>query len=224
MTPTTLPPASTTAPPESPGTMAASSWISPLSRWGEPSLSSCTVICWSSARTVPGTALGVPPTPPALPTATTSSPTFTVDEEPSGATVRPDAPFSRRTVASYVCPLPTSVARTEVAPATTWWLVSTRPSADSTIPVPAPCAPSYPMVVLTSTRPLDTAAAAEACSGVSAAGCCAPPGGDPGTTPGGALGAVLGGAVGLGTVGLGRAGELGAEGSAVAEGFGGAGE
>ncbi len=83
------------------------------------------------------------------------------------------------------------------------------------MPVPAPCAPSYPMVVLTSTRPLDTAAAAAACWGVSESVCGASLGGAPGTTPGGALGAVLGGAVGLG-----RGGELGADGSADAEGLG----
>src|SRR5689334_20602920 len=101
-----------------------------------------------------------------------------------------------------------------VAPATTWWLVSTSPSADSTMPVPAPSAPSNPMVVLTSTRPLDTAAASADCWGVSADPGCRPPlGGELGPTPGGAPGAVLGGVVG-GTLGLGRVGELGTEGGA----------
>src|SRR4051812_25510398 len=94
-----------------------------------------------------------------------------------------------------------SVTRMAVDPETTWWLVRTSPSADSTIPVPAPCAPSYPMVVLTSTRPLDTAATAASCAGVR--GCCVPPDGAPGTTPGGA---VLGGLVWAGGVGLGRVG------------------
>ena len=100
--PMTFPASSTTAPPESPGAMAASNRIIPVSRRGEPSRSSCTVICWSSARTVPATALGVPPTPPALPTATTSSPTRTDADEPSGATVSPEAPFSRSTATSWV--------------------------------------------------------------------------------------------------------------------------
>ena len=121
-----------------------------------------------------------------------------------------------------------AVTRIEVAPVTTWWLVSTSPSADSTMPVPAPCAPSYPMVVTTSTRPFDTAAAAADCCGVRS--CCggAVVGGAPGRTPDGALGAGLG-ATGLarrggrgGVDGVGRGGELGKVG--VADGFGSAAE
>ena len=113
-----------------------------------------------------------------------------------------------------------------VDPATTWWLVSTRPSAESTMPVPAPCAPSYPMVVLTSTSPCETAAAVADCSGVNVSCCGAALGGVPGTTPGGALGLVVGGAVvggavvggAVGLLGVGRAGVLGA----VTDGVGGA--
>ena len=101
-TPTTLPASSTTAPPESPGAMAASSWINPVSRLTEPSLSSRTEISWSRARTVPATVLGAPPSPPALPMARTASPTSTVDEDPRGATVRPVASSSRRTATSWV--------------------------------------------------------------------------------------------------------------------------
>src|SRR6478736_5691147 len=69
------------------------------------------------------------------------------------------------------------------------------------------------MVVLTSTRPLDTAAAAAACWGVREPVCGAALGGAPGTTPGGALG----GAVGLGNVGR-MVG--GVDGRADAEGLG----
>ena len=99
--PTTLPSASTSAPPESPGWMAAR-----LDQTGEPLLEPSRLVLrgdgWSSAVTVPATALGVPPTPPALPTATTASPTLTLDELPNGATVSPDAPWSRMTATSCV--------------------------------------------------------------------------------------------------------------------------
>ncbi len=52
------------------------------------------MICWSSATTDPPAALGVPPVPPALPMATTAWPTATLDESPSCAVLRPEAPFN----------------------------------------------------------------------------------------------------------------------------------
>src|SRR6476469_5167687 len=88
-----------------------------------------------------------------------------------------------------------SVTRTLVAPATTWWLVRTSPSELRTTPVPAPWAPSYPIVVTTSTNPGVTAAAAACCAGVSVE----PWPGDVGAVPDpdpGWVGAVLGACVG----------------------------
>src|SRR2546423_7939869 len=127
---------------------------------------------WSSAVTVPPTALGVPPVPPALPIVTTPSPVLTVDESPSGATVSPAAPDNCSTAMSpvrsypttlawYVCPLPTSVTLMLVAPETTWLLVRTSPSALRTIPVPAAAPLWYPRTVLMSTMPGSTFAVTE---------------------------------------------------------------
>src|SRR2546429_8574435 len=170
--PTICPEVVARGPPESPGWIAAATPIRPVSCSEAPVDWSCAVMDWSSAVTVPPTALGVPPLPPALPIATTLSPVPTVDESPNGATVSPDAPDSCSTAMSwvrsypttlawYVCPLPMSVTLMPVAPATTWLLVRTSPSAPRTIPVPAadPC--SYPRMVLMSTIPGSTFAATE---------------------------------------------------------------
>ena len=54
MMPMTLPSASTSAPPESPGWMVASIWIRPDSCSDVPSAESCAVIDWSSAVTRAG--------------------------------------------------------------------------------------------------------------------------------------------------------------------------
>ena len=48
------------------------------------------------------TTLGCPPRPPALPTPTTSSPTATLEESPSGATVSPEALTSLMTAMSWL--------------------------------------------------------------------------------------------------------------------------
>jgi hypothetical protein len=50
----------------------------------------------------PPAMLGVPPVPPALPMATTASPTVALEESPSGAAFSPDAPWSWRTAMSWV--------------------------------------------------------------------------------------------------------------------------
>ena len=105
------------------------------------------VIDCPSAVTTPAAVVGVP-VPPALPMATTASPTSTVDESPSGATARPEALAScstatssvgsvPTTVASYDAPVATTVTVIFVAPSITWLFVSTSPDAVSTMPVPA---------------------------------------------------------------------------------------
>src|SRR5579875_4210222 len=101
-TPITSPWSFTSGPPESPGWMFAFVSISPVSCSDVPELSSDAVIDWLSAVTVPGATDGVPPTPPALPRATTLSPTLTLDESPVVAVVRPDAPDSRSTAMSWL--------------------------------------------------------------------------------------------------------------------------
>ena len=74
--PITCPAASTNGPPESPAWIGASVWIIPIRCSTLPESSSAAVIDWPSLVTVPETALGVPPLPPALPMATTAWPTL----------------------------------------------------------------------------------------------------------------------------------------------------
>src|SRR5216683_2028578 len=78
----------TSAPPESPGLMEASSWIRPL-RVSDRPLPSLAVMVWSTAVTWPWVAEGVPPAPSALPMATTWSPALTLDESASDTVGRP---------------------------------------------------------------------------------------------------------------------------------------
>src|SRR5581483_4166948 len=104
---------------------------------------------WSSAVIVPPATAGVPPVPPAFPIPSTGAPTESFDESPRLAVARPEAPWScssamswlgsyPTTVASYVLPLPTSVAVIRVAPSMTWLFVRTSPVELRTMPVPAP--------------------------------------------------------------------------------------
>ena len=72
----------TVGPPESPGRMAASTWISPTSVSLLPVSASLADTVWFSAATRPSTALGAPPAPPALPIETIGAPTVTVSELP----------------------------------------------------------------------------------------------------------------------------------------------
>src|SRR6266545_2626271 len=77
--PMTCPELSTSGPPESPATTD-----------------------WSTAVTDPVAYDGVPPAPPALPTAATLSPTWTAEELPSVTVASPDAPASCSTATSCV--------------------------------------------------------------------------------------------------------------------------
>ena len=74
--PTTSPWASTSGPPESPGWSEASTRMRFRSVW-EPELSATWIVS-PTPRTAPVDASGVPPRPPALPSATTASPTETL--------------------------------------------------------------------------------------------------------------------------------------------------
>src|SRR6185437_15853459 len=109
--PITVPVAlSYSAPPESPGWMLAFTWIIPVSRSALLPLSSLAVMDWLIALTVPDAAVGVPPVPPALPTAVTAMPTLTLDESPSLAVASPLASLSWITATSSVGSVPTTVA------------------------------------------------------------------------------------------------------------------
>ena len=114
--PITCPAALMTGPPESPGSIAASTWMVPDSV-SLPPVSSAAVTVWSSAATVPVTAAGLPPRPSALPIAVTGSPTVTVDGSPMTTVLSPDTPWicsramsalgsSPMTVAEYADPVP----------------------------------------------------------------------------------------------------------------------
>lgn len=117
------------------------------------------------------TAAAVPGAFPALPTPVTVCPTVTVAESPRAAVARPPACSTWSTATSAVGLPPTTAARyhrpvvrsrteTEVAPAMTWSLVSTRPEAVRTMPVPAASARPWSSVVSTSTTPTVSAAVA----------------------------------------------------------------
>ena len=75
--PITAPSRRSSGPPESPACTAASTWISPVSRSASVPFSSEAVMSRANATTWPDAAVGVPPLPPALPTAVTASPTAT---------------------------------------------------------------------------------------------------------------------------------------------------
>lgn len=100
--PITWPAVLTSEPPESPDWTSALTSISPESCSLLPSRESLAVIAWSSAVIEPPALEGMPPVPPALPTATTGYPAFVVAESPSAAVRRPDAPCSCRTAMSWV--------------------------------------------------------------------------------------------------------------------------
>ena len=76
--PTTLPSVFTSGPPESPGWIGADIWIMPCRVSELPVPSSPAVTFWSSAVTEPWVAAETP-RPPALPMATTLSPTLTLE-------------------------------------------------------------------------------------------------------------------------------------------------
>ena len=78
--PTTSPWVLTSGPPESPGWMPALVWIRPWSRSALPADSSEAVMVLPVAVTLPVATDGVPPLPPALPSATTFWPLCTPEE------------------------------------------------------------------------------------------------------------------------------------------------
>src|SRR5262245_2672971 len=101
-----------------------------------------------SAETIPLVTVGLPWSARALPMATTSSPTATSDDLPIVTVGRPLAPVVFSSARSALASMPTSVAvlardwplsvtMIELAPLTTWALVSTSPSAVRMTPLPA---------------------------------------------------------------------------------------
>ena len=83
--------------------------IRPLSVSAFAPVPSVAVIVWFNAVTVPAAALGVPPTPPALPTPVTESPRLTAVVDVL-IVFRPVAPSSWMTAMSSVGSVPTTVA------------------------------------------------------------------------------------------------------------------
>ena len=72
--------------------MFASTWINPFRVSVLPVSASVADTVWFSAAMRPSSTLGAPPAPPALPSETIGSPTFTVSELPILATGRPPPP------------------------------------------------------------------------------------------------------------------------------------
>ena len=68
------------------------------------------------------------------------------------------------TSASYVRPVVTTVTRIDVAPSTTWWLVTTSPSLPITMPLPAASPAPNSMSLVMVTRPADCSAVASVVS------------------------------------------------------------
>src|SRR6266566_2563912 len=152
--PITWPAELTSAPPESPGLMAASLWIMPF-RVSERPLPSLAVMVWSMASTWPCVTVGAPPWPSALPSASTASPALTLDESARVTVGRPETPSiwisatsavgeTPMTWAVYV-PLPETTTEMLIEPSTTWLLVSTSP--DEVMIMPVPAAEPVPVVV-----------------------------------------------------------------------------
>ena len=149
--PTTCPDALTSGPPLLPGLMAASVWIRLSSESPDGA-----VIDRLRADTMPVVTLGASPRLSALPMATTSSPTCRSDDEPSSAAVTgsvSSSAFTSATSASGTEPSrrasdvrPSAKSTSMVwAPSTTWALVRTSPSSDSTTPEPAASPPRTPV-------------------------------------------------------------------------------
>src|SRR5438309_1280974 len=142
--PTTAPAASTSAPPELPGLIAASVWIASRQASAEPS-GLLTHTGRFLAETIPS--VTDPAYPSGEPIAITGSPTASWSESPSVATVSLSA-GTWMTARSLVGSRPTTraVARASslnsttraVAPWTTWLLVRTYPFLSITTPEPTP--------------------------------------------------------------------------------------
>ncbi len=149
--PTTCPDPFTSAPPESPGTIAASVWMT-FVRCSDPPRSLPAVMSWFRAEMLPSVTVGAPPRPSALPMATTLWPTDSVEESATVTVGRPDTPWIWRSATSSVgsAPItfaidvpecPAMVTRMLVAPAITWLLVRISPVEVRITPVPAPLPP-----------------------------------------------------------------------------------
>src|SRR4051794_39030958 len=127
--PTTWPAALTSGPPELPGLMAASVCRRP------DSVSVSVEIVRSLAETIPSVTVGLLPRSRALPMASTSSPTCSVEVSASASGVAPCTSAIFRTATSCVGSVPTTVASSvvpsenvtviEEAPSTTWLFVRT---------------------------------------------------------------------------------------------------
>src|SRR5664279_1043134 len=156
--PVACPLMSTSGPPELPGLMAASVWMSLITvSWLVPWPGSCCCCgcrCWSElvrtgrlrAETMPE--VTVADRPSGDPTATTPCPIFRSADVPRVAGVSPETPPAVITARSSVGSAPTTVAAAVVpslnctfrlvAPSMTWLLVRMRPPTDRMTPDPSP--------------------------------------------------------------------------------------
>ena len=100
--PITCPAVLTSAPPESPGWMAALWWMSPDSCSDVPEPSSEAVIDALRPVILPTATDGVPPLPPAFPSATTFWPTAADEDLPVLTVCSPEAPCSCSTATSWL--------------------------------------------------------------------------------------------------------------------------
>ena len=108
--PTTAPSPFTSGPPESPSWMGASVSIMPCNCSVVPAPLSLALMDWSRALMVPCAVDGRPPLPPALPSASTASPTLALLESDSVTGFSPDAPTSWSSATSSVESYPTTRA------------------------------------------------------------------------------------------------------------------
>ena len=139
-TPTMRPWPSASTPPELPGFSAASVWIT-------SSMTRPDAVGSDRPRFDTMPAVTLPASPIGLPSATTSWPTLRPAASPSG-TGGGTGPRARSTARSESTSRPTTstatavpsanVASTDRAPTTTWALVSSTPSSEMTLALPAP--------------------------------------------------------------------------------------
>ena len=139
-TPTMRPRPSASTPPEFPGFNAASVWIT-------SSMTRPDAVGRDRPRFDTMPAVTLPARPIGLPSATTSCPTLRPAASPSG-TGGGTGPRARSTARSESTSRPTTstttavpsenVASTDLAPTTTWALVSSTPSSEMTLALPAP--------------------------------------------------------------------------------------
>src|SRR6476620_6983706 len=152
LTPTTLPPRSSSGPPELPGLIAASVWTMSGMEYDCP-LAVAPPSASSRPRPETMPVLIEQASPNGLPMATTPWPTFSASEEPSASGCSsPASTVTLITARSAAGAVPTTVAAAStpsanvtvilVAPSTTWLLVTMWPCASYTNP--EPCATPKP--------------------------------------------------------------------------------